>query len=93
MLNFDDFFATYARLSRKQLAIYADVEPAELDSLADDLDLPERLTLAEAQQLLALIESDTEDECTADDDDESDESDDDDDDDDDDSDDGDGDEE
>jgi hypothetical protein len=61
MLNFDDFFATYARLSRKQLAIYANVDPAELDSLADDLDLPARLTLTEAQQLLALLESDEED--------------------------------
>lgn len=61
MLNFEDFFATYARLSRRQLAIYADVEPAELDSLADDLDLPARLTLNEAQQLLALLEIDRED--------------------------------
>jgi hypothetical protein len=63
MTDLREYFLANARLSRRAFADFVRADRTDVDDLADDLDLGERLTLEEAQELMLELDD------TADDDD------------------------
>ena len=63
-MDIQKFFASHARISRKVLARFADVDAADLDAAADGLGYGQLLRLDEAEELIDELEGDdnTEDE-------------------------------
>ena len=58
MDDLKDFFVTNARISRRDMALFLDETRSTVNEVADDLDLPDRLTLEDAQALMLAIEED-----------------------------------
>ncbi len=55
-MDIQDFFIGHARLSRKTLARFADTAVSDIDRAADDLGFGERLRLDEAEEVLAELD-------------------------------------
>lgn len=51
-MDIQDFFVSHARISRKALARFADVDAKDVDNAADDLGFGELLRLDEAEEIL-----------------------------------------
>lgn len=60
-MDISTYFSQNARLSRRALARFAEVEMADLDHVADSLGFGTRLRLDEAEELLAELDDLTDD--------------------------------
>ena len=58
MTDVQEFFMSHARVSRKTLAHFAEVEVGEVDVVADDLGFGPLLRLDEAEEVLTTLEED-----------------------------------
>ena len=56
MPDLKDYFLLNARLSRRSLARFLCLEHAEIDDIAEELELSDRLTLEEAQELMLELD-------------------------------------
>lgn len=61
MSDIRDFFVSHARLSRTTLARFAEADLSEVDQAADDLGFGQLLRLDEAQEVVAELDRDQDD--------------------------------
>ena len=59
MSDLKDYFLQNARLSRRSLARYLSLNRADIDDVAEDLELGERVTFEEAQELMLELDEST----------------------------------
>jgi len=71
-MDIQQFFLGHARLSRKSLARFAELDPDEIDGIADGLGLGSLLTLHEAEEVLSDLGEQTAENGSADDEDDGD---------------------
>jgi len=57
-MDIQDFFVSHARISRKALARFADIDAKDVDNAADDLGFGELLRLDEAEEILDELDAD-----------------------------------